>query len=110
MRIPGIIIAASNPMAKATQIHAICRGCRHVKILPVNSGFAGVQLPRQCDAPKDVTQAKSTCPLDPYAINHDKSLFVDQQSLKLQELPDMIPVGELPRHILLSADRFISWC
>jgi DNA replication licensing factor MCM5 len=43
--------------------------------------------------------------MDPYMIVHDKSKFVDMQTLKLQETPDMVPVGELPRHILLSADR-----
>lgn len=43
--------------------------------------------------------------MDPYVIVHDKCRFVDQQSLKLQETPDMIPVGELPRPILLSVDR-----
>jgi DNA replication licensing factor MCM5 len=45
------------------------------------------------------------CPLDPYVIVHDKCSFVDQQTIKLQEAPDLVPVGELPRHVLLSADR-----
>lgn len=47
------------------------------------------------------------CPLDPYAIVHDKCSFVDQQTIKLQEAPDMVPVGELPRHLILSADRYV---
>ena len=33
------------------------------------------------------------------------STFSDHQTLKLQEAPDMVPVGELPRHMLLSVDR-----
>lgn len=41
-------------------------------------------------------------------IIHDKSRFVDQQSMKLQETADCIPVGELPRHMLLSADRYLT--
>jgi DNA replication licensing factor MCM5 len=45
------------------------------------------------------------CPMDPYAVNVQSSHFVDQQILKLQESPDMVPVGELPRHMLLTADR-----
>jgi DNA replication licensing factor MCM5 len=53
--------------------------------------------------PDDVSQKK--CPIDPYIIVHDKSHFVDQQTLKLQEIPGSVPVGELPRHMLLSADR-----
>jgi len=63
-------------------------------------------LPRVCDA-EDPTQQKK-CPLDPYLIIHSKSTFADQQTLKLQEAPDMVPVGELPRHMLLSADRHLT--
>jgi len=48
------------------------------------------------------------CPLDPYVVVHEKSQFVDQQVLKLQEAPDQVPVGELPRHILISADRYLA--
>lgn len=39
---------------------------------------------------------------------HDRSRFVDQQMIKLQEAPDMVPVGELPRHMQLSAERCVS--
>lgn len=46
--------------------------------------------------------------MDPYLIIHSKSTFTDHQSLKLQEAPDMVPVGELPRHMLLSADRYLT--
>src|SRR3954470_4830161 len=46
--------------------------------------------------------------MDPYMIVHENSRFVDQQFLKLQEAPDMVPVGELPRHVMLSADRYLT--
>lgn len=46
--------------------------------------------------------------MDPYLIIHTKSTFSDHQTLKLQEAPDMVPVGELPRHMLLSADRYLT--
>lgn len=64
-------------------------------------------LPRVCDAPEREGEKKD-CPMDPYIIIHNKSSFVDQQTLKLQEAPDMVPVGELPRHMLLSADRYLT--
>ncbi|KAJ3145719.1 minichromosome maintenance protein 5 [Geranomyces variabilis] len=107
VRLSGIIISASTLAAKATYVQIMCRSCRHVKVMPVNSGFAGVQLPRKCDGDPEETGSKD-CPLDPYVIVHDKSKFVDQQTLKLQETPGMVPVGELPRHLLLSADRFLT--
>lgn len=46
--------------------------------------------------------------MDPYMIIHPKCNFVDHQTMKLQEAPDMVPVGELPKHMLLSVDRFAS--
>ncbi len=48
------------------------------------------------------------CPLDPYFVVHEKCQFIDQQILKLQEAPDQVPVGELPRHIKISADRYLA--
>lgn len=36
------------------------------------------------------------------------STFIDQQMIKLQELPDMIPMGELPRHIQMTCDRYLA--
>lgn len=50
---------------------------------------------------------KKDCPLDPYVVVHEHSKFVDQQTIKLQEAPDAVPVGELPRHIILSVDRYV---
>ncbi|KAJ3337456.1 minichromosome maintenance protein 5 [Gonapodya sp. JEL0774] len=107
IRVAGIVINASTLSAKATHIQIMCRSCRHVKILPVHSGFAGVQLPRRCDS-EPLPGVTKDCPMDPYNIVHDRSKFVDQQSLKLQETSDMIPVGELPRPILLSVDRYLA--
>ena len=47
------------------------------------------------------------CPLDPYFIMPDKCECVDFQILKLQELPDAVPQGEMPRHMQLFADRYL---
>ncbi|KAH9982684.1 MCM2/3/5 family-domain-containing protein [Lactifluus volemus] len=91
IRIPGIVISAS--------------------IIYPGAGLGGLGggaergLPRVCDAPEPEGQKKD-CPMDPYLIVHSKSTFSDHQTLKLQEAPDMVPVGELPRHIIISADRY----
>lgn len=52
--------------------------------------------------------AEKDCPLDPYIILHDRCRFVDQQMIKLQEAPDMVPVGELPRHMMMHAERYLT--
>ena len=101
--IPGIIISASRVKAKATSVFAQCRGCQDVKQMPVRAGFAGVSLPRKCDRPRQPNEAQ--CPLDPYMILPEKCKYIDQQQWKLQEPPEMVPTGEMPRSVLCSVDR-----
>lgn len=108
MRIPGIIIGASTLSSKATSLHIQCRNCGHSENLPVSSGFTGITLPRTCGRQTIPGDAAERCPLDPYFVVHEKCQFIDQQVLKLQEAPDQVPVGELPRHILISADRYLT--
>lgn len=107
VRLPGIVIGASTLSSKATLLHLMCRSCRSTIDIPVTGGFAGVTFPRDCRAPAIEGQPKE-CGLDPYVIVHEKSMFIDQQTLKLQEAPDQVPVGELPRHIVLNADRYLT--
>ena len=113
VRIPGIVISASVLSSRASKLHLQCRACRIAKIVYPPSGLGGLGggsdrgLPRTCDAP-ELPNQKKDCPLDPYLIIHSKSAFTDHQTLKLQEAPDMVPVGELPRHMLLSADRYLT--
>ena len=47
------------------------------------------------------------CPLDPFFIMPDKCVCVDFQILKIQELPDAVPQGEMPRHMQLFCDRYL---
>ncbi|KZF20216.1 DNA replication licensing factor mcm5 [Xylona heveae TC161] len=108
VRIPGIVIGASTLTSKATALHIQCRNCQHTENLPVTGGFSGISLPRICSRPRQEGEFAERCPLDPYFIVHEKSQFIDQQILKLQEAPDQVPVGELPRHILISADRYLT--
>ncbi|CAO3608366.1 unnamed protein product [Cunninghamella blakesleeana] len=107
VRIPGIVIGASTLSSRATYINIMCRSCRHVKVVPVSGGFAGITLPRVCDS-QPIPGERNTCPMDPFIIVHDKCSFVDSQVLKLQEAPDVVPVGDLPRHTILNADRWLT--
>ncbi|RXK36873.1 minichromosome maintenance protein 5 (cell division control protein 46) [Tremella mesenterica] len=109
VRLPGIVINASQLTSRATQLHLQCKGCRSVKTVKVPNAIGGERsaLPRRCDAPAPEGQPKD-CPLDPYVILHDRCRFVDQQMIKLQEAPDMVPVGELPRHMMLHAERYLT--
>ena len=108
VRIPGIVIGASTLSSKATALNLKCRNCQHSHTLSVTGGFSGISLPRICSRDRPENDPSPKCPLDPYYIVHEKSQFIDQQVLKLQEAPDQVPVGELPRHILVSADRYLT--
>ncbi|KAJ7596619.1 MCM-domain-containing protein [Mycena floridula] len=113
VRIPGIVISASVLTSRATRLNLQCRTCGHTQIVYPSGGLGGIGsgsdrgLPRVCES-QPPPNGKKECPLDPFAIMHNKSSFADQQTLKLQEAPDMVPVGELPRHMLLSADRYLT--
>ncbi|KAM0665761.1 hypothetical protein NHJ13051_003743 [Beauveria bassiana] len=108
VRVPGIVIGASVMSSKATELQLQCRNCQHSETIPVLGGFTGVALPRQCSRKRIPNDPTPKCPLDPYYVMHEKSTFVDQQVIKLQEAPDQVPVGELPRHVLISADRYLT--
>ena len=108
VRIPGIVIGASTLSSKATALNIQCRNCQHTEILVVSGGIAGITLPRVCSRKRTEGDPTDKCPLDPYFVVHEKCQFIDQQILKLQEAPDQVPVGELPRHIKISADRYLT--
>ncbi|KAG5899519.1 hypothetical protein JTB14_008208 [Gonioctena quinquepunctata] len=105
VKIPGIIVSASGIKAKATKISIQCRSCSNIiPNLAVKPGLEGYILPRKCNTDQ---AGRPSCPIDPYFIMPDKCNCVDFQVLKLQELPDGIPQGEIPRHITLYCDRYL---
>ncbi|KAJ9548488.1 hypothetical protein OSB04_021031 [Centaurea solstitialis] len=105
VKISGITIAASRTKAKATYVTLLCKNCKNVKVIPCRPGLGGAIVPRSCD---HVAQMGETpCPIDPWIVVPDRSKYVDQQTLKLQENPEDVPTGELPRNMLLSVDRHL---
>ncbi|RCN37179.1 MCM2/3/5 family protein [Ancylostoma caninum] len=107
VKISGIIVAASQVRAKATKITLQCRTCRHtISDQVLKPGLEGFQLPRSCGAPQSGQLQR--CPVDPYHIVPDKCHCVDYQTLKLQENPEDVPHGEMPRHLQLYCDRYLT--
>ncbi|XP_071961885.1 DNA replication licensing factor mcm5-A-like [Antedon mediterranea] len=105
VKIPGIIIAASAIRAKATKITIQCRSCRnYMPNLAVKPGLEGYTLPRRCNTDQ---AGRPGCPIDPFFIVPDKCHCVDFQILKLQESPEDVPNGELPRHMQVYCDRYL---
>ena len=101
----GIIISASKSAIKMKKCALQCRSCGNIKYVSVQSGFTSIKIPRQCDNSKLSGDQKEKCPLDPYVPVPEKSTYIDVQTLKIQEAPELIPVGEIPRSYLLYCDR-----
>ncbi len=99
--VSGLIVASSRVQAKATSMTIKCRKCSHQHTLQVKPGFGGADLPPFCHS------NQNKCGQNPYQILPDQSEFIDQQILKLQETPESVPTGELPRHIQLVVDRYL---
>lgn len=105
--VQGIVVSASKPSVKTSTMALQCRNCGNVKNIPVKSGLGGVSMPRICDNAKNTgPESKEKCPLDSYAPLPEESRFIDIQQLKLQESPEMIPTGEIPRSYLLFCEKY----
>lgn len=105
VKIPGIVVSATGVKAKATRLSIQCRSCRNViPNIAVRAGLDGFQLPRKCNTEQP---GRVKCPLDPYFVMADKCRCVDSQMLKLQEVPETVPHGEMPRHMQLYCDRYL---
>ncbi|OQR95013.1 DNA replication licensing factor MCM5 [Thraustotheca clavata] len=113
IKVPGIIISASKVRAKCMSITVQCKNCGHLKKLPCPNAFQGVSVPRNCERKSEQSDGAGggildqDCPKDSYIIVPDKCEYVDQQTLKLQESPEVVPTGEMPRNLLLSCDRYL---
>ena len=100
-----IIISATKSSIKMNKCTVQCKNCGNLKTIEVKSGFSNISIPRQCDSAKLPTENKEKCPLDSYHIVPEKSTYIDSQILKIQEPPETIPVGEIPRSYLIYCDR-----
>jgi DNA replication licensing factor MCM5 len=99
----GIIVSNSKPQIKASKLVLRCRNCNHLKKVQVGSGFGGVNIPRMCEGGQ--SESKEKCPMDSYVVAPDLCHYIDQQTLKIQEAPEMIPTGEVPRTYVIYCDR-----
>ena len=103
--VPGIITAATKTHIKANTVVVRCTNCGHEKEIKANGGFGGLAIPRICDNQRNPGPDKQQCKIDSYRVIPDKCDVFDQQILKLQEAPELIPTGEMPRSFSLTADK-----
>lgn len=105
--VTGIVTAASRPRHKATYLTIQCKDCKGTMCIPCRPGLGGALIPRVCNLSQALPGSEK-CSLDPFVVMPDRSKYVDQQTLKLQEKPEDVPTGEMPRTVLLVADRHLT--
>ena len=106
IKVPGIVISASRVQSKATQIVCRCTNCGTKKALACAVGFSGAQLPQSCDMGGNLpVDGQKPCPPNSYIIVPDQCTYQDQQNFKLQEAPEVVPTGEMPRSTVLNVSR-----
>jgi DNA replication licensing factor MCM5 len=71
----------------------------------VPPGYSSIQVPTKCDS---IPIDGKGCPNNSYVILTDKCKFIDQQSLKLQEYPETVPTGEIPRSVILTLEKYLT--
>ncbi|KAL7681777.1 putative mini-chromosome maintenance protein [Plasmopara halstedii] len=109
IKVPGIVISATRVRTKCVSATLKCRNCGHSKRV-ATAGMGGVNIPRMCDRSREEENALTpgdVCPKDSYIVLPDQGQYVDQQTLKLQENPEVVPTGEMPRNLALIADRHL---
>mmetsp|Transcript_9988 Transcript_9988/g.20677 ORF Transcript_9988/g.20677 Transcript_9988/m.20677 type:complete len:849 (-) Transcript_9988:368-2914(-) len=121
LKCPGIIVSCARARPRAMAVRIQCSKCSDVRTVFGNSSvsgtggagtgqssggvassspFAGFSIPTRCLGPNP-----QECGPSPYAVDPDECVYVDQQTLKLQEAPEMVPTGEMPRSVLVAVER-----
>ncbi|KAK2952813.1 putative DNA replication licensing factor mcm5 [Blattamonas nauphoetae] len=121
-KVRGIVLQASRVRSKLSTAVIQCRNCNNTLVLDVDAtSMAGnrLQLPRTCNGQRTEQTAVTTayggvasseapqnkCPLDPFVVLTERSIMIDSQIIKLQELYEDVPVGDIPRHISVILER-----
>ncbi|GIQ80906.1 DNA replication licensing factor Mcm [Kipferlia bialata] len=110
IRVSGIVTSAARVQVKARRIGAVCVDCGRTEVIDVPSGYSGIHLPPFCPGRATGGAAQGDaekCRPNPFRVvaTHRETRWVDQQSIRLQETPEAIAVGEMPRSCKLTCDR-----
>ena len=119
---PGIVVSTSPVRNRAVRLLVRCSRCHDEQVVSATADGGGgdlygsMALPAACrsvttaagatlDGNTNNNNTTNDCGRYPYAVVPDESDFCDQQTLKLQEAPETVPTGELPRSVLVTVDR-----
>jgi DNA replication licensing factor MCM5 len=95
----GIVVRVKKGRHKARKVVLRCSACENMKTIDVKAGFCAGHIPSSCDGNNALAGQLERCPPNPFVIVADQCEYVDEQVLSLQELPEHVPVGDMPRSL-----------
>ena len=87
--VSGMVVRASEVKPLAKELIFKCADNHITKVIQIKG--MDVKIPVICDNPE--------CKLREFDLNPEESKFIDFQILRLQELPEDLPPGQLPHYI-----------
>ena len=101
IKCPGIVISATPVQVRGVKLTVRCNRCMDTQCVDATEGpYGNVPLPQRCQG----VDSKE-CGAYPYSIVADESIFSDRQKLKLQEAPEKVPTGEMPRSVMVAVEK-----
>jgi len=105
--IQGIITQTRRAKHKARKVVLKCSNCENVKEIHIAPGFCAAHIPQSCDG-NALAGHMERCPPNPFVIQQDLCDYVDEQILKIQELPEHVPIGEMPRSVDFCVNQYLA--
>nr|CCC53092.1 putative DNA replication licensing factor, fragment [Trypanosoma vivax Y486] len=110
--VSGIVVKVSPCHARCVRAAIQCTSCSSKTFI---NGGRNVDLPPHCmenggrlgGGTTGPTGGQRKCRPNPYTLLPMECEYEDQQVIKLQELPEDVPTGELPRHVTVVVDRYL---
>jgi len=105
--VKGICIRVSKPRHKAHRITLKCTNCENIKEITVPPGYSAAHIPSACEG-NLLGGALEKCPPSPWVVVSELCDSHDEQVLKIQELPEDVPVGEMPRSVEATMGQYLA--
>lgn len=104
--IQGIVASVKTPRDKVRKVVLKCSNCENVEEVTVETGFTAAHIPSSCKGNAFRAGQMEKCPPNSFVAVGDLCEYAVDQSIRLQELPEHVPVGEMPRSIELCAQMY----
>jgi len=104
--IQGIVASVKYPRDKVRKVVLKCTNCENVEEVSVETGFTAAHIPAACKGNAFRAGNLEKCPPNSFVAVGDLCEYAVDQCIRLQELPEHVPVGEMPRSIELCAQMY----